>query len=67
MKKTVNECCNCSVPSYPCSESCPLREVTHYYCDKCHNEEKLYEYNGGEYCIECIEKMLDVVEGSDIW
>jgi hypothetical protein len=66
MKKTLNECCNCSVPGYPCNPTCQLKAVEHFYCDKCHEETKLYEYDGGEYCIECIEKMLDVVEGSDI-
>ena len=65
MKKILNECCNCAVPSYPCDPNCSLKAVTHFYCDKCHEETKLYEYDGGEYCIDCIEKMLDVVEGSD--
>ncbi len=66
MKKILNDCCGCAVPPYPCNPSCPLKAVTHFYCDKCKEETKLYEYNGGEYCIDCIEKMLDVVEGSDI-
>lgn len=66
MKKIINECCDCAVPGYPCSSTCPLKAVIHYYCDECKEETKLYEYEGKELCIDCIEKMLDVVEGSDI-
>ena len=66
MKKILNECCDCAVPGYPCSPTCLLKAVIHYYCDKCKEETKLYEYEGKELCIDCIEEMLDVVKGSDI-
>ena len=61
-----NECRGCAVPSYPCrGESCAYRNVPHFYCDRCGKEKKLYVFEDEEFCIDCIEKMLDVVEGSE--
>ena len=61
-----NECCNCAVPAYPCmGDSCPNRNVRHYYCDKCGVEGTLYHYNDSQLCAECALKQLEVVEGSD--
>lgn len=59
-----NECCDCAVPGYPCiGDSCPNRHVKHYYCDECGEDvEKLYEFEGEELCLDCIEKRLEVVE-----
>ena len=60
-----NECVGCP-PEMGCLGSlCPNRNVPHYYCDKCKTEEVLYEYDDGEYCIECIKEKLTVVEGSE--
>lgn len=57
-----NECCDCAVPGYPCRGSaCPLRHVPHYYCDECGDETELYEYDGEQLCIDCIEKRLEPV------
>ena len=60
-----NECCNCAVPGYPClGESCSNKRVPHFYCDSCKNEhDTVYEFDGEELCIGCIEKRLDKVEG----
>lgn len=66
MRKFENECIGCP-PEIGClGSSCPNRNVPHYYCDKCGTEDVLYEYEDGEYCIECIEEMLPVVKGSEI-
>ena len=66
MKRLENECVGCP-PELGClGESCPNRNVPHFYCDKCKEEEVLYEFEDGEYCIDCIAKMLTVVEGSEI-
>ncbi len=66
MKTLENECVGCP-PHMGCmGSSCPNRNVPHFYCDSCGNEDVLYEYEGGEYCIECIKEMLAVVEGSDV-
>ena len=63
MVTTENECCGCAVPGFPClGSSCPNRNVKHYYCDSCKEEqEKIYEFDGKELCIDCIEKRLEVV------
>ena len=62
MKKTFNECVDCGMPCK--GDSCPHRKVTRYFCDRCKEETTLYHYEGEELCIECIEKALEVVEGS---
>ena len=65
MKRIENDCCDCATGSYPClGNSCPKRNAEHYYCDKCGDEAKLYEFEGSELCIDCIEKSLTVVGGS---
>ena len=59
MKRVVNECCNCSVPSYPCTDSCSLREVEHYFCDKCGEDidlDDIYEADGEDLCIDCLKE-----------
>ena len=61
-----NECIDCAADAYPClGSSCPRRSVTHYYCDECNSEEKLYYFEGQELCINCIADRLETVEGSD--
>lgn len=66
MKRIENECVGCtSVGLYCMGDSCPNRNVTHYYCDYCDRERKLYHYDGDEICEECLLKQFDVVEGSD--
>ena len=57
-----NDCCGCAVPAYPCrGDGCPLRHVPHYYCDDCGNETKLYEFEGEQLCIKCVENRLESV------
>ena len=64
MKKIVNECCGCAVPGYPCSPSCSLKAVEHFYCDKCREElEEVYEVDGEELCQDCLkERFRKVIE-----
>ena len=65
MIKYENECVGCP-PEIGCfGESCSKRNVPHYYCDKCGNENKLYHWDDRELCAECVIEQLDVVEGSD--
>ena len=59
MKKKVNNCCDCGKP---CLLFCPLRDDSwEYYCDECGDETKLYDWEGQELCISCIEKELDPI------
>lgn len=59
MKKTENDCVDCGLPCI--GYYCPYRNVTHFYCDDCGEEEQLYEFDGEELCIDCIEKRLKKV------
>ena len=66
MKRIENECVGCPDGMGCLGVSCPNRNVPRFYCDNCGAEETLYEFEGGEFCIECIKDMLNVVEGSEI-
>lgn len=62
MIRYFDECLGCAVPAYPCmGDSCPNRHVPHYYCNDCGNETKLYEFEGEQLCIKCVENRLDPV------
>lgn len=58
MIKYENECVGCP-PEMGCmGSSCPNRNVPRFYCDKCKEEEELYEFDGEQLCIECIKERL---------
>lgn len=63
MTTFTNECVGCP-PEMGClGTSCPNRNVKHYICDKCmHEVEELYEFDGAEMCLECIEDSLVRIE-----
>lgn len=63
MKKTENECVDCGLPCL--GNSCPYRNVTRFYCDRCGEEDKLYCYDHEELCADCLLKEFEIVEGSD--
>ena len=63
MKTVENECVDCGLPCL--GDICPNRNVEHFYCDSCGDETTLFHYEGEELCIGCIEKRLDVVDGSE--
>jgi hypothetical protein len=66
MKQIENECCDCATPDYPCiGNSCPNRNVAHYYCDECGSEGRLRETEWGELCEYCLIQKFPIVEGSD--
>lgn len=63
MKKLENECVGCPKEMGCLGSSCPNRNVPHFYCDECGEEdEKIYYYDGEELCIECIKNRLEEVE-----
>lgn len=62
MCKYENECVGCDLPCI--GTSCPNRNVPHYYCDACREEDTLYEFDGEELCINCIKNRLTEIEGS---
>lgn len=59
MQRVENDCVGCELPCI--GDSCPYRNVTHYYCDNCGDETQIYEFEGEELCIDCIEKRLKKV------
>lgn len=63
MKKIENECVNCGPPCI--GDACRYRNVIRFYCDRCHEEEKLYHYEDEELCEDCLLKNFEVVEGSE--
>lgn len=55
-----NQCCDCATPAYPCKGAlCSRRRVEIHYCEgkDCGidlEETEIYEFNGKEYCLECL-------------
>lgn len=53
-----NDCVDCGLPCL--GQSCPKRNVPHYYCDKCGMEiskEEVYYCEGEEVCEDCLKTM----------
>lgn len=62
MIKYENECLGCiSMGLYCIGSSCRNRNVPHFYCDECGEEEELYEFDGMQLCISCIRRRLEPV------
>lgn len=67
MRKIENECLGCQdIGLYCIGDTCKYRNVIRFYCDKCKEEETLYHYDGMELCADCLLKMFEIVEGSEI-
>ena len=64
MRQVEDECCGCATESYPCrGDMCPNRHAVHLYCDICHSDvDKLYEYDGSDYCEECLLEQFDSID-----
>ena len=61
MREYSNECVGCPPERGCLGDSCPNRHVLRFYCDGCDEETQLYEYEGEELCIDCIEERLEKV------
>lgn len=59
MQRVEDDCVDCGLPCL--GDSCPYRNAEHLYCDECGDETQLYEFEGEELCIDCIEKRLKKV------
>lgn len=62
MIRYESECVSCGLPCL--SKACPYYSVPHYYCDECGDETDIYEYDGEQLCISCIEHRLDKVNNN---
>ena len=58
-----NECVDCGLPCL--YDSCPYYRVVRYYCDKCGEEDDLYEYGDEQLCADCVLEQLERVEYHD--
>ena len=60
--KYEDECVGCTDLGLHCiGGACRNRNVPHFYCDKCGEEDELYEFEGEQLCISCIENRLPKV------
>lgn len=67
MQRIEDECVGCKdIGLYCIGSSCPNRNVTRYYCDRCGCEDTLYYYDSEELCQECLLNEFEVVEGSNL-
>lgn len=66
MREVKDECIGCASTGIPCfGNSCPNRNVVHYYCDRCGDEfesNELYQYEGEEVCGDCILEDFERIE-----
>lgn len=55
MKRYENECVGCYTVGLHClGANCRNRNVPHWYCDKCKNEDRLFHFEDRELCAGCI-------------
>lgn len=59
MIRYENDCVDCGLPCM--GNACRLARIPHFYCDRCGEEEQLYEYDGNQLCLCCIEEKLEKV------
>ena len=60
MLEYENDCVDCGLPCL--GNACPNKRRPHRYCDECGEEEQLYEYDGLELCLSCVETRLEKIE-----
>lgn len=60
MIKYENDCCSCGL--YCRGTACPNYSVPHYYCDKCGDEDELYEYDDKQLCRTCLLNSIPKVQ-----
>ena len=59
MKVKIDNCVDCR---QPCMLFCPHRDDSYEWrCDDCGEETQLYEFDGKELCIDCIERRLEKI------
>lgn len=59
----IDECVDCTSMGLHCQgASCSNRRQKIHVCDNCNIHDTLYYFEGGEYCIDCIIDMLEIVE-----
>ena len=67
MRTVEDECVDCGLPCI--GSSCPNRKITRFYCDRCGEEfepDELYDFDGEDFCKECLLEQLQTVEEREI-
>lgn len=60
MVKIINDCVGCTSMGMRCiGPACPNRRREVHCCDNCGATDFLYDFEGGEYCGECMESLRD--------
>lgn len=67
LKVIEDQCVGCHDELGCIGDSCKYKNVECFYCDNCSDQTTLYEFEGRQLCIECIKKLLPLVEGSEIY
>ena len=57
-----SDCVDCPAEMGCIYGACPYYRVVRYYCDKCGEEETIYEFDGEQLCADCILERLERVE-----
>lgn len=57
-----SDCVGCPIEMGCIYEACPHYRVVRYYCDKCKEEDTIYNFNGEQLCFDCILEQLERVE-----
>lgn len=67
MLRFENDCVGCPEEWGCIGDTCRYRHVPTLYCDKCGEEsETLYEFDGKDICIDCLEDAVDIRDYADI-
>lgn len=66
MRKLEDECVGCKDLGLHCfGDSCPNKDVPHFYCDECGDETTLYDTEYGELCADCLLEKFHKIDGSE--
>lgn len=62
--RVSDECVGCPTEKGCVGDSCPNRNVNHYFCDDCGDEhwaDELYHYEDEMLCVHCLLKRFEKV------
>ena len=62
-----DDCVDCPAGMGCLGNTCPYKNVPHFYCDECNNEVgecELYIFEGEQLCLSCIEERLPKVDAT---
>lgn len=60
MVREESDCVGCALPCI--GDECAYRRIRVTYCDRCGEEDDLYEFEGRQLCIGCVRRSLTKVD-----